>query len=774
MGEPRWRTGRFCSILCTFTDEATIGMSDRPKIKGKNHRYFWRACRYLWPYRAKVVISVASAVFVGLAMTGGLTTMIPILGVMLSGDTIQASVYRHVAQQRMDVKFVVEPTEVQLAQPLQGRAKAAGLKSADVITDASPAPAGAPPSPFPPVTGDPATWSTTDQSYRAGEILRRIAWAGSDSHDPGQVALTVAARNLTVLVPLNRAKWYDLFALKAVQSLPLKPVQSVATVFALLAIIAVIGNVARFFQEHLSDQSAIYAANDIRQRLYDRVLRIPLSSFGNQGASDVTSRLITDVDNLQDGFKTVLGQSIQEPIKAVMAFVFALWVSWRLTIFIIILAPLMALMMKKFGKKMRRASRAALRSSAVLLGQVEGTLVGIRVVKGFNAEKFERRRYSKILHSLIAEMIKMSRIDAISSPVMETMIMVMAGMVVLTGTYMITVQQLTVPQFVTVMFSLAIIAESLRKASKVNNALQKANAAAARLFETLDLPSEREHSLVVARALVKGDAVPRKLPPLRSAIEFQNIVFTYPNASSPALNGVSLAVPKGQSIAVVGRNGSGKTTLLALLERFFDPDSGRILIDGVDIRTVSRTSLRQQISLVTQDSHVFPGTFAENIAYGQTLANPQAPDSPQRRAVWARVEESARRAFAHDFIVEKPGGYNMVLEGLGNQLSGGQKQRLCIARAIFHQSPILVLDEATSQVDAESEHLIHQAIEHLIHERTTFVIAHRFSTIISADTIVVMERGRIVGQGKHDELLNTCQIYQQLYERQLIAAPGGE
>jgi len=749
-------------------------MSDRSKIKGKKHRDFWRACRYLWPYRAKVVISVASAVFVGLAMTGGLTTMIPILGVMLSGDTIQASVYRHVAQERMDVKFVVEPTEVQLAQAPQGRAKAAGLKSADVITDASPSPAGAPASPFPPVSGDPATWSATDQSYRAGEILRRIAWTGSDSRDPGHVALTVAARNLTVLVPLNRAKWYDVFALKAVQSLPLKPVQSVATVFALLAIIALVGNVARFFQEHLSDQSAIFAANDIRQRLYDRVLRIPLSSFNNQGTSDVTSRLITNVDNLQDGFKTVLGQSIQEPIKAVMAFVFALWVSWRLTIFIIILAPLMGLMMKKFGKKMRRASRAALRSSSVLLGQVEGTLVGIRVVKGFNAEKFERRRYSKILHSLITEMIKMSRIDAISSPVMETMIMVMAGLVVLTGTYMITLQQLTVPQFVTVMFSLAIIAESLRKASKVINALQKANAAAARVFETLDLPSERQQGLIAARALVKGDVVPRKLPPLRSAIEFQNIVFTYPNASSPALNGVSLAVPKGQCVAVVGRNGSGKTTLLALLERFFDPDSGRILIDGADIRTVSRTSLRQQISLVTQDSYVFPGTIAENIAYGETLANPQTPDSPQRRALWTRIEESARRAFAHDFIVEKPGGYNMVLEGLGSQLSGGQKQRLCIARAVFHQSPILVLDEATSQVDAESEHLIHQAIEHLIHERTTFVIAHRFSTIISADTIVVMERGQIVGQGKHDELLNTCQIYQQLYERQLVGAPGGE
>jgi ABC-type multidrug transport system fused ATPase/permease subunit len=753
-------------------------MSEQAKINGRKHHHFWRACRYLWPYRAKVAISVTSAVFVGLAMTGGLTTMIPIMRVMLSGDTIQAWMYRHIAEQRLDVKFVAEPTEVQFAQVLAGNSKSAGLKSGDVITAAAPAPTGAPASPFPPVSGDPATWSVTDQCYQAGEILRRIAWTrpgpGQDPSDGGQIALTVAARKLTVWVPLPPPKWYDEIALKAVQSLPLKPVASVATVFALLAVIALVGNVARFFQEHLSDQAAILAANDIRQRLYDRVLRVHLASF-NQGASDVTSRLITNVDNLQDGFKTVLGQSIQEPIKAAMAFVFALCVSWRLTIFIIVLGPLMGVMMRKFGKKMRRASRAALRSSSMLLGQIEGTLVGIRIVKGFNAEKYERRRYSKILYSLITEMIRMSRIDTISSPVMEMMILLMAGLVVLTGTHMIAVaHSLSLEQFIAVMISLAIIAESLRKASKVNNALQKANAAAARVFETLDTPSEREQGMIAARAVGKGDVVPRKLPQLRSAIEFQDIVFTYPNSPSPALDGVSLAVPKGQCVAVVGRNGSGKTTLLALLERFYEPDSGRILIDGTDIRCVSRTSLRQQISLVTQDSYIFPGTIAENIAYGEPLANPQAPDSPQRRALWTRIEESARRAFAHDFIVEKPGGYDMVLEGLGSQLSGGQKQRLCIARAIFHQSPILVLDEATSQVDAESEHLIHRAIEHLIHERTTFVIAHRFSTIISADTIVVMERGRIVGQGRHDELLNTCRTYQQLYERQLIGAQLGQ
>jgi len=743
-------------------------MSDRPRRpRGSKHRHFWRACRYLWPYRAKVIVSIVAAFFVGLALAGGLTTMIPILQVLFNGDTIQSWTYRRIAEHRLNVNFVPDSKVVQIVNLSDGPARKAGLKPFDVIIDAAP-PQNAPPSPFPKVSGDSASLNATELSYRAGEILRNIAWTDATSPGkPGEIQLTLANRKVTVgLQPPN---WYDPLVLKMVEPLPLNPVRAVAVVFGLLAVIALVGNVARYFQEHLSDQAAILAANDIRQRLYDRVLRIPMSSLGQQGASDVTSRLVTDVDNLQDGFKTVLGQSIQEPIKAFMAFVWALRLNWILTLFIILLAPLMALMMRKFGKKMRRASRAALRSSSVLLGQIEGTLVGIRVVKGYNAEKFERRRYSKILSTLVAEQIRMSSIDAFSSPVMETMIMAMAGMVILMGAIMITEwHTLNVTVFIGVMIALAVIAESLRKASKVNNALQKANAAAARLFETYDIRPERKQGQLASESAGNGSITSRKLSPLRTAIEFQNLVFTYPNASSPALNSVSLIVPKGQSVAVVGRNGSGKTTLLALLERFYDPDSGRILVDGIDIRTVSRTSLRQQISLVTQDSHIFPGTIAENIAYGQPLSNPDAPDSPERRAIWTRIEDAARRAFAHDFILEKPNGYNMVLEGLGSQLSGGQKQRLCIARAIFHQSPILILDEATSQVDAESEHLIHEAIEHLIHERTTFVIAHRFSTILSADKIVVMERGQIIGEGKHEELLNNCPIYQQLYERQLI------
>jgi ABC-type multidrug transport system fused ATPase/permease subunit len=567
--------------------------------------------------------------------------------------------------------------------------------------------------------------------------------------------------------------WYYRRAHDLAALLPTHPVKAIAVVFGFIAGLAVISNTIRFFQEYLSDKTAVSAVMDIRRHLYDAILHMPMSFFGTKGTSDVTSRLVSDSQVLQDSMKIVMGPTILELMKAPLAFGLAMVISWKLTVFIAVFAPLMFVVIKKLGKNMRRATRAAMQRSAVMLGQIEGTLTGIRVVKSAGAERFERRRYRAILGDLREEQLKMARYEAYATPTMETISLVIVGIILMYASYLVLVRRdgsLDQAGFFAVMTCLAVMGESLRRISKVNNVLQRSNAAATRIFEILDLPIERTKTVATssAAASAKPQAAKKKIPPIQRDIVFENVTFSYPSTTQPAVEAVSLAVPRGTSVAIVGRNGSGKTTLLALLPRFYDPQFGRVMIDGVDVRDATLRSVRQQIGIVTQDSVIFPGTIADNIAYG--LPRTKRED----------VIAAAKRAFCDDFILQKPQGYDTPLDGLGGQLSGGQKQRLNIARAILRRAPILILDEATSQVDAESEHLIQKAVESLMHDKgsdaraanpiTTFVIAHRFSTILSADTIVVMDQGRIVGQGKHDDLLRTCPTYKQLYERQLFAA----
>jgi subfamily B ATP-binding cassette protein MsbA len=714
----------------------------RREKRDKSVAHFWRATRYLAPHRKLVAISISCAFMVGLTFTGGLSTMLPILRVLMSGETVQDWSGRIVAGERLGARLSDSTDKVLLGKvDAKGAAAAAGLKEGDVLTAAA--------------EGKPEQTLAAIAEPTTGTLqLTR--------HRPGE-------QGASATVTLPPLKWYYAAFYRACGVIPVHPVGAIAAVFGVMLLLAVVGNFVRFYQEYFSDKAAILAVNDIRRKLYDHVLHIPVGFFGLKGTSDVTSRLVQDAQGLQDGFKTVLGQSIQEPIKAALAFGLALWFDWQLTMFIVLFGPLMFAIIKKFGKKMRRASRKALQSSANMLGQLDASLAGVRVVKAAGAERHERRRYMRIMDGLVGEQLKMSRIDAMSTPILELLTLFVVGGIVLYATYLVRVKQTLDPiTFFGLMTCLMAIGESLRRFSKVNNALQKSNAAAQRIFETLDVPVERarefgrrnEH-----RDSTNGDGQPRplkKLAPITRSVVFEDVSFTYPGAPSPALRNVNLTVPRGQSVAVVGRNGSGKTTLLALLPRFYNPESGRILIDNVDITGVTLKSLRQQIGIVTQEPILFPGTIAQNIAYG-------LPNASRDEIVAA-----AKQAFAHEFILEKPAGYDTELTGLGSGLSGGQRQRLCIARAILRRTPILILDEATSQVDAESEHLIQQAIERLMHERTTFVIAHRFSTILSADTIVVLDKGQIVGQGKHDELLNTCETYKNLYERQLFTAPAGE
>ncbi len=301
-------------------------------------------------------------------------------------------------------------------------------------------------------------------------------------------------------------------------------------------------------------------------------------------------------------------------------------------------------------------------------------------------------------------------------------------------------------EFIALLALLGGAAEAVRKTSDIWNKIQQANAAAERVFAVLDHPTEPE----------KPNAV--VLPSGRGNVEFRDVVFTYPGADRTTLKGVNLTVTAGHNVAVVGPNGSGKTTLANLLPRFYDPDSGHILIGGYDIAEVTLDSLRSQIGMVTQEVITFNDTLTANIGYGR------------QGATQGEIVEAARRAFAHEFISQLPLGYDTVIGEHGVGLSGGQLQRIVIARGILKNPAILIFDEATSQVDADSEAKIHKAITEIMQGRTTFIIAHRFSTVVAADVIVVMDGGRIVAQGKHEQLMQTCSIYQGLYETQLIKA----
>jgi ATP-binding cassette, subfamily B, bacterial MsbA len=690
----------------TTTDGPPQPIDSQPPTKKKrSNRDFWSATAFLWPYRKTVAISILCALLTGALTAGGLLALVPLMNVLVGGGTIAAFADEAVAERQYGMKIDRDGEEYVVQKLSPDR---------PLLLHDGPAKVGT--------------------RVHANDVYK-------------------IAENETSRVPL-----YLRLGRSIAKGLPTDPVYAIATMFGALFVLGIFGSITRFFQEYLSEITAITAINDIRKKLYDRMLHLPLGYFTRHGSSDLTARLVSDAIGLQDGFKTILGKAVQEPINATFALLAAMYIDWRLTFFIIVFTPVMVTVIRKLGKKVRRAARATLERNAAMLGQIESSFVGIRVVKSTTAEPFERRRYRRVLEELRTQQNRMAKYDAWSTPLLEMLGLMAMGCVLLFATWLVFVDRSLKPdELIPLMICLVAIAEPLRRISKLNAVLQKGNAAASRIFEILNEPAEGGMSAPLVKTATPSLQHERGAhATFNQAISFNHLTFSYPGASTPALIDVNLTVPKGTSVAIVGRNGSGKTTLLSLLPRFFEPDSGGISIDGLDVRQWPLRRLRRMIGIVTQEAVLFPGTIGQNIAY----ADPRIGRD--------RIVAAAQRAHAHEFILAKPGEYDAAVEGLGGQLSGGQRQRLNIARAILRDTPILILDEATSQIDAESEHFIQGAIAELMKDRTTFVIAHRFSTILSADVIVVMEAGRIVGQGKHEELLATCETYKQLYERQLV------
>jgi len=442
----------------------------------------------------------------------------------------------------------------------------------------------------------------------------------------------------------------------------------------------------------------------------------------------------------------MFGKALLEPMKAMALIAGAMIIDLKLTVIFLCSAPFVMVVIGQLGRKIKRATRKSLMSWSLMLAKLKESLTAIKIVKVYNRQEYENANFDVINKGLLKQLFRIAKIDAATSPIMEVLGMVAGGAALLFGAHWVARQEIEAAEFITLVALLGTAAESIRKSSDIWNKVQQANAAAERVYAIIDLDCETESPAA------------HELGPLKYKIEFKDIVFTYPGSETPALKQVNLSVEAGHNVALVGPNGSGKTTLANLIPRFYDPDSGRILIDGKDIREAKLHSLRSQVGMVTQNVITFNDTIAANIAYGKPGATRE------------EIIAAARRSFAHEFIEPLPKGYDTMIGEENTGLSGGQFQRIVIARAILKNPAILIFDEATSQVDADSEAKIHNAIEEIMQDRTCFIIAHRFSTVITADVIVVMDDGQIVAQGQHNELMNTCPLYQSLYETQLVKA----
>lgn len=540
--------------------------------------------------------------------------------------------------------------------------------------------------------------------------------------------------------------------------------RAVIIVVSGVMVLALIGAIARFFGEYLISVVAGRTVLGMRREMYRRVLRFPVTQFSN--TSDLVSRFVQDSQDIYRGLNFVFAKSLREPLKAIFVFGVALAIDPKLTLVIVLAVPPAALFIRKIGKIIRKTSKRLLQGYGRMISTLDGALGGIRVVKGYTMESYERRRLFALDLEMFKQEMRIERIDASSSPIFETVGRLIASVALVYFASLMFKEVMSFSKVAALAGCMAAMFDPIRQLSGFYNRMQRANAAADRVFEILDRPVEQEGA---------GRANTTPLPLLQRSIEFRDMCYTYPGSDTPALDHVNLTVARGERVALVGPNGSGKTTLLSMLMRFFEPQEGALLIDDLDVRDHSIVSLRRQMSLVTQDTVIFPDTIESNIAYGdedllrRIMLQRRHPERKYLRPEdHERVVAAAVAAYADEFIREKPDGYETIVGEKGTTLSGGQKQRIAIARAMLRNAPIFIFDEATSQIDSDSEKKIHDAVEHFLEDRTAFIIAHRFSTILQADRIVVMDRGRIVDMGKHSELKERCGLYRTLYGTQIL------
>jgi subfamily B ATP-binding cassette protein MsbA len=495
-------------------------------------------------------------------------------------------------------------------------------------------------------------------------------------------------------------------------------------------------------QAYLMNYVGLRIVADIREKLYNHLQTLSLSFFTKTPTGILISRITNDVNLIQGSVSNTITGLVKDAFTVIGLIGVVIYRDWKLALMALVIFSLVIIPIKEFGKRLRKFSRKSQQRMGSITTFLHETIAGNRIVKAFNMEDYEKRRFAEENNRFFKIVFKRVKIRAFSHPLMELLGGIAVAIIIWVGGYRVIQGELTPGAFFSFMTALFMLYAPIRDINKVNLEVQDGMAAAIRVFELLDTTPEIKE---------EEGAIP--LAPVSKGVDFQDITFKY--GEETVLKDISLHVTVGEVIALVGMSGAGKTSLVNLLPRFYDVEKGQILIDGHDIRKVTFKSLRDQIALVTQQTILFNDTIRNNIAYGNIHGC-----SDQE------IIEAAKAAHAHDFIIKLPEGYNTPIGEQGVKLSGGERQRLSIARALLKNAPILILDEATSSLDSDSETEVQKALDQLMKGRTVFVIAHRLSTIRNAHRIIVLSDGQVVEQGNHTELIALNGEYRRLYDLQ--------
>ena len=585
-----------------------------------------------------------------------------------------------------------------------------------------------------------------------GTVVKLTFYEASAEADSGDVdpAETIAEkiRNAAARVE-STVGWapqaLDTRFLALVARMRAKKMQALEVVCVLVVLLSFVIGVARFLQEFFAGSIGASISTDLGRAMYENLMRQPVGFFESRTSGEILARFTNDIFMVNRGLAGVFVKVMREPIKAATFLVLAISVDPWLTLIGVCVLPPVAYVLIRIGKKVRRSVRRSLEKIASMASVVNETVTGIAIVKGYNMEDYEIGRVQREIHRLRRFLFQMVRLNAATGPITEFLLLIGVVAFVLMSGRRVVSGDLDAGDLTELYFALAMLLDPVRKLSSVNNLVQTSVASAERVFEFIDL----------VPAIVESPGAV-DIPPLQQSLRFEQVHFSY-DGKNEVLKGIDVEIRKGEMVALVGFSGAGKSTIAKLIPRFYDVTSGAVTIDGIDVRQATFRSLRDHISIVTQDTILFAESARDNIAFGQQAYTD------------TRVREAAQAAHAAEFIEKLPQGYDTVIGESGGTLSGGQRQRMAIARAIIKDPSILILDEATSSLDSESERLIQQALDQFVTGRTALVIAHRLSTIQRADRILVIDDGRIAEEGTHQQLLEHGGIYRRLYDTQFGA-----